>query len=45
MTTKTLRPDSGARRPYRRAARPNIVHLLSGTTPLPVGPRPEGSLP
>jgi hypothetical protein len=41
MTTQSNRTVTAIRRPYRRAARPNIVRLVPGRTPLPIGPRKE----
>jgi hypothetical protein len=42
MTVTSSRPIA-ARRDYRRASRPNVVQLIPGRTPLPIGPRKEAN--
>jgi hypothetical protein len=37
---KPARTSYRAERPGRRTVRPNIVRLIPGETPLPIGPRP-----
>ena len=41
MTAKSVRTIAPSRRP-NRTARPNVVKLIPGQTPLPIGPRSEG---
>jgi hypothetical protein len=42
MTSQPVRTVTASRRPDRRAARPNVVQLVPGRTPLPVGSAIEG---
>ena len=42
MTVKTTRPDA-TRRQNRRPTRANVVQLIPGRTPLPIGPRKEAN--
>jgi hypothetical protein len=41
MTARTTTVNP-ARRPHRRTTKPNIVKLIPGKTPLPLGSRIEG---
>ena len=39
MTAASARTVTRAERPYKRVARPNVVQLIPGRTPLPIDPR------
>jgi hypothetical protein len=39
MTAASARTVTPAKRPYKRVARPNVVQLIPGRTPQPIGPR------